>query len=177
MTTDGDPICLESDIDISHALSLNSTLKVHVYDKEVLPVPTQSSKLAESLRDLKLDGAHHDALKASLEQVRDKIDSILKIISQAPAGDATAKDAKSPKQLTKADMAEFLPKQATPTDSKSPASVAPPAASHPPAQTGSQHPPQAAAPPPPQQQQQHQQYPGYTAPPSSQPGSQPPTPN
>ena len=73
------------------------------------------------MRDLKLDSENHDALKSSLEQVRDKIDSILKILTQASAADSkfirhivvsmelmialiAAKDAKRPKQLTKADM-------------------------------------------------------------------------
>jgi hypothetical protein len=96
---DGDLVMLETDIDISHALSLSNVLKIHIFDKAISKKAIDSSFLTDEFKKLQLDGS----LKLTLEAMRDKIDLLLKWVDKQDVLN-TAK-----KQLTKTDLAEFLP--------------------------------------------------------------------
>ncbi|KAJ3064279.1 hypothetical protein HK102_008244 [Quaeritorhiza haematococci] len=80
---DGDLVCLESDIDISHALSMNSVLRVNVYDKAVLPVPNTTNTLNTLMKDLSISITPNNltTLKSAFVDIRDKIDVILKTLT------------------------------------------------------------------------------------------------
>ncbi|KAI8813826.1 hypothetical protein BJ742DRAFT_380843 [Cladochytrium replicatum] len=166
---DGDLVCLETDIDISHALSQNPLLRVHVFDKEVLPIPKSHTQLLQNLKDLRLDSTKSESLKSLLEDVSSKIEQILKVVSieeisanaiaaagRAPSLATANPNGRASQSLTKAEMASF---ESEPLKSPQPAAAPTPSSS------AATAPPlhQPTAPPPPQQQQQQYHQSPYTS--------------
>ncbi|KAJ8328996.1 hypothetical protein O5D80_002957 [Batrachochytrium dendrobatidis] len=110
---DGDKVCLESDLDITHALSQNSVLRVHVFDKTK---PSQSQDVVSS----ELETISSDQRRSLIDAVADlqvRIDGLTKVLAEqlGPAkgfdSDSTRLDGGvtgDKQQFKTSDIAEFL---------------------------------------------------------------------
>eukprot|EP00833_Pecoramyces_ruminatium_P000796 jgi/Orpsp1_1/1174828/evm.model.c7180000051585.1 len=101
---EGDQICLENDNDVNHALSLSSCLKIHVYDKETIPVNTKSLIPKLSLEEKTLESIKN-IVKNSRDTLNNIIEQLEKIKVEAPA---QVQGEKEIKPLSNAELSEFL---------------------------------------------------------------------
>ncbi|KAJ3129064.1 hypothetical protein HK098_002656 [Nowakowskiella sp. JEL0407] len=111
---DGDLVWLENDIggnwqdDISHALSQKSTLVVHIFSGSVVDSLKPTVKLlTQAVKDLQLSSTSKYTIKAALEDIKDKVDVILKSLAGDDLQPGQPMIADKKKNLSRADMAEF----------------------------------------------------------------------
>jgi len=102
---EGDQICLESDIDISHALTFSTCLKVHVYDKETIPVNSKSL-----ISNLTLEKKSLESIKKIVKNSRDTLNKIIEQLDKVNVDTAEVEDKneKELKPLSNAELSEFL---------------------------------------------------------------------
>ncbi|ORX84727.1 hypothetical protein BCR32DRAFT_113907 [Anaeromyces robustus] len=102
---EGDQICLESDIDISHALTFSTCLKVHVYDKETIPVNSKSL-----ISNLTLEKKSLESIKKVVKNSRDTLNKIIEQLEKIKVEDVVVEDKieKELKPLSNAELSEFL---------------------------------------------------------------------
>jgi len=101
---EGDQICLESDNDVNHALSFSSCLKVHVYDKETIPVNSKSL-----IPNLTLEKKTLESIKNVVKSSRDTLDKILEQLDNIKVeGTSKAQEKTEIKPLSTAELSEFL---------------------------------------------------------------------
>jgi len=103
---EGDQICLESDNDVNHALSFSSCLKVHVYDKETIPV-----NLKSAISNLTLEKKSLEAIKKVVQNSRDTLNKLLEQLEKVKVEESSAPTAKEIKPLSNAELNEFLGEQ------------------------------------------------------------------
>jgi len=104
---EGDQICLESDIDVTHALGFSSCLKVHVYDKETIPVDSKSA-----ISNLTLEEKSLESIKKVVKNSRDTLNKLLEQLEKVKVEQSSEAPAeKEIKPLSNAELNEFLGEQ------------------------------------------------------------------
>ncbi|KAI9190785.1 uncharacterized protein BJ171DRAFT_540741 [Polychytrium aggregatum] len=105
---DGDLVCLETDTDITHALTLSTILKVHVFDKVALPYPGRAG-----LSRLLGDADSVEAAKATLLSMKGEIEHLLQVLQVAEKEPRPVQDKATTTppigRLSKSELSEFLP--------------------------------------------------------------------
>lgn len=80
VSLDSDLVNLESDIDISHALSISNTLKLFIFDTSMTFIPSNLSQCAPEaayLLQLNTSDSSRDQIKTHLKEIRDQITRLL----------------------------------------------------------------------------------------------------
>ncbi|ORX54730.1 hypothetical protein BCR36DRAFT_282571 [Piromyces finnis] len=103
---EGDQICLESDIDVTHALGFSSCLKVHVYDKET--IPTNSGSV---ISNLTLEEKSLESIKKVVENSRDTLNKVLEQLEKVKIEQNNTPAEKEIKPLSNDELNEFLGEQ------------------------------------------------------------------
>lgn len=103
MDNEGDMISLLDDIDITHAISISSLLKVTVYDKSV------EDKLTKAAAQF----TPNAEIRTSLVELRDKLNALIESFQKSDAHESAAvakenANNKAARRLTPAELAEFL---------------------------------------------------------------------
>ncbi|CAO3620087.1 unnamed protein product [Mucor hiemalis] len=103
MDNEGDMISLLDDIDITHAISISSLLKVTIYDKSVDKLTAQAVQST----------TNNTELQGSLLELRDKLNALIESFEKTSINDSSVatNDSvhnKATRRLTPAELAEFL---------------------------------------------------------------------
>jgi hypothetical protein len=101
---EGDQICLENDNDVNHALSFSSCLKIHIYDKETIPVNSTSL-----IPNLSLEEKSLESIKNVVKSSRDTLNKIIEQLEKIKVETPTInKSEKEIKPLSDDELNEFL---------------------------------------------------------------------